>query len=147
MPSPVTTASRPSRPDRHHWRLETLNTAPLPELTQIASFNTKALLAANIESPGPLIPTSAVGPPGIASLTIRENLDEVGWWRGTVTDGNRTVRHQAPQPGQPSVARVAGHADSAAAGSGALYNLTDRRPDDTLQIVNLKGRTSAGTWP
>ena len=62
----------------------------------------------------------------------------------TVTDGTHTMREQAPQPGQPGVAIIAGHIDSAAAGPGALYHLTDLKPGDTIQIINLKGRTS--TW-
>jgi hypothetical protein len=90
----------------------------------------------------PLIPTGAVGPPGTASLTIPQNIHDVGWWDGTVTDGTQTAREHAPQPGQPGVAIIAGHVDSAASGPGALYYLKDLKPGDTIQIVNLEGRTS-----
>ena len=98
------------------------STTPSP--TEKAAFNTTGSLVANIESTGswlvipalrvnaPLIPTGAVGPPGIASLTIPQNVHEVGWWDGTVTNGTQTVREQAPRPGQPGVAIIAGHIDS-----------------------------------
>jgi hypothetical protein len=123
--------------------------------TPIAPVSTSGSLAANIGSTGswlvipalrvtaPLLPTGAVGPPGIASLTIPENIHQVGWWDGTVTYGAQALREQAPQPGQPGVAIIAGHVDSAASGPGALYHLKDLKPGDTIQIINLEGRTSA----
>ena len=82
--------------------------------------------------------------PRSASLTIPHNIHDVGWWDGTVTNGTQTLREQAPQPGQPGVAILAGHVDSAAAGPGALYQLKDLKPGDTLQIDNLKGAPRPG---
>jgi uncharacterized repeat protein (TIGR01451 family) len=91
----------------------------------------------------PLIPTGATGAPGAASLTIPDNIQEVGWWDGTVTDGIGTVQEPAPAPGQPGVAIVAGHVDSAAAGPGAFYDLKHLTVGDTIRVV-LAGHAS--TW-
>ena len=62
------------------------------------------------------MPTGAVGAPETASLTIPTDIDIVGWWDGDVQDRDQTVREDAPAPGQPGVAVIAGHVDSAAAG-------------------------------
>jgi hypothetical protein len=92
----------------------------------------------------PLVPTGAEGAPGAASLTIPGNIHKVGWWDGTVLDGDRVVHEKAPSPGQPGVAVIAGHIDSAVAGPGALYDLRDLDKGDTIKIVDSLGRTS--TW-
>jgi Sortase domain len=90
----------------------------------------------------PLIPTGAVGQPGIAALTIPEDVHEVGWWDGTVNDGASTRRELAPEPGQPGVALIAGHVDSAATGPGALYDLKDLRAGDSIELSGALGITS-----
>jgi hypothetical protein len=85
--------------------------------------------------------TGAVGPVGDASLTIPANIHQVGWWDGIVSYGSRTTQEHAPQPGQPGVAIVAGHVDSANAGPGALYRLTDLTVGDSIR-VDLQGHSS-----
>jgi hypothetical protein len=92
----------------------------------------------------PLVPTGAKGSPGTASLTIPDNIHTVAWWDGTVLDGGRVVHENAPSPGQPGVAVIAGHIDSALAGPGALYDLKDLDKGDTIEIVDSLGRIS--TW-
>jgi hypothetical protein len=92
----------------------------------------------------PLVPTGAVGSPGTAALTIPDDIHTVAWWDGTVHDGNRIVEENAPKPGQPGVAVVAGHVDSATAGPGALYNLKDLKVGDTVEITDSSGMRS--TW-
>ena len=89
----------------------------------------------------PLTPTGAVGPVDDASLAVPENIHEVGWWDGTVTDGPTIVHEQAPEPGQPGVAIIAGHVDSATAGAGALYRLRDLNVGDSIR-VDLQGHSS-----
>jgi Sortase domain len=79
----------------------------------------------------PLVATGAVGPPGAATLTIPSNIHTVAWWDG------------APRPGQPGVALIAGHVDSAAAGPGALYDLARIRVGSTVRVT-LRGLTT--TW-
>jgi hypothetical protein len=92
----------------------------------------------------PLVPTGAKGAPGTASLIIPDNIHTVAWWDGTVLDGDRVVRENAPSPGQPGVAVIAGHIDSALDGPGALYDLKDLDKGDTIKIVDSRGRIS--TW-
>jgi hypothetical protein len=92
----------------------------------------------------PLVPTGAKGAPGTASLTIPDNIHTVSWWDGTVLDGDRVVHENAPSPGQPGVAVIAGHIDSAQDGAGALYDLKDLDKGDTIKIVDSLGRIS--TW-
>ena len=92
----------------------------------------------------PLVPTGAEGAPGAASLTVPGNIHTVAWWDGTVLDGDRVVHEKAPRPGQPGVAIIAGHIDSALAGPGALYDLRDLGKGDMIKIVDSLGRIS--TW-
>jgi hypothetical protein len=92
----------------------------------------------------PLVPTGAKGAPGTASLIIPDNIRTVAWWDGRVLDGDRVLHEHAPSPGQPGVAVIAGHIDSALAGPGALYNLKDLDIGDTIKIVDSLGRIS--TW-
>jgi hypothetical protein len=92
----------------------------------------------------PLVPTGADGAPGTASLTVPDNIHMVAWWDGTVLDGDRVVHEEAPSPGQPGVAVIAGHIDSASAGPGALYDLRELAKGDAVEIVDSLGRIS--TW-
>ena len=93
----------------------------------------------------PVIPTGAVGAPETASLTIPADVDTVGWWDGNVHDGDRTIQEDAPAPGQPGVAVIAGHVDSAAAGPGALYHLADLKVGDIIEISDSAGHLSSWT--
>jgi hypothetical protein len=92
----------------------------------------------------PLIPTGAEGTPQTASLTIPADIHTVGWWDGTVQDSQKTLHENAPAPGQPGVAVIAGHVDSAEAGPGALHNLRHLDVGDTIQILDSVGNQS--TW-
>jgi hypothetical protein len=92
----------------------------------------------------PLVPTGAMGSPETATLTIPSDIQTVGWWDGVVRDGERTVREDAPAPGQPGVAVIAGHVDSAAAGPGALYELKELKVGDVIDISDSAARVS--TW-
>ena len=74
-------------------------------------------------------------------LPSPSNIHEVGWWDGAVTDGSTIVAEPAPQPGQPGVAIIAGHVDSALAGPGALYRLKDLNVGDSIR-VDLQGHNS-----
>jgi hypothetical protein len=93
----------------------------------------------------PLVPTGAVGAVGSAALTVPADIHTVAWWDGEVTDGPRTVREEAPKPGQPGVALVAGHIDSAVAGPGALYDLKDIQVGATIEIVSAGAPVSRWT--
>ena len=91
-----------------------------------------------------MIPTGAVGAPETAALTIPPDIHTVGWWDGTVSDGDRSVQENAPAPGQPGVALIAGHVDSAAAGPGALHDLGTLQVGDVIRIDDSTGGVS--TW-
>jgi Sortase domain len=60
-----------------------------------------------------------------------------------VHGGERIVEENAPKPGQPGVALIAGHIDSAAAGPGALYNLKDLKSGDIAEITDSSGTRSS----
>jgi hypothetical protein len=93
----------------------------------------------------PLLPTGAQGAPGTASLTIPDDVHTVAWWDGTVLDGDSVVHEDAPRPGEPGVAVIAGHIDSASQGPGALYDLRELSKGDTVEIIDSRGRTSVWT--
>jgi Sortase domain len=103
-----------------------------------------ALVIPSLGVNAPVLPTGAVGAPGSASLTVPKDIDTVGWWDGVVTNGSSMVKVAAPAPGDPGVAIIAGHVDSAAAGAGALFNLRSLDMGDAIRVVNLDRRTT--TW-
>jgi hypothetical protein len=108
------------------------STAPVSSIGLSGSTLTIPVLGVQ----APLVPTGAVGAPDTASLTIPDDVHTVAWWDGTVHDGDRIVEEKAPKPGQPGVALIAGHVDSAAAGPGALYNLRDLKTGDIVEITD-----------
>ena len=92
----------------------------------------------------PLVPTGATGAVGTASLTIPDDVHAVAWWDGSVRNRGRTVHEDAPEPGQPGVALIAGHIDSSTAGPGALYALKNMTVGSTVEIVDSDHHVS--TW-
>ena len=94
------------------------------------------LIVPSLGVDAPVTPAGATGAPGTASLTIPADIHTIGWWDGTVSDGSRTVHTDAPAPGQPGVAVLAGHIDSATAGPGALYDLKDVAVGAVVEIVD-----------
>jgi hypothetical protein len=87
-----------------------------------------------------LVAAGAAGSPGSAQLTVPADIHTVAWWDGDFSTG---VHEHAARPGQPGVAVIAGHVDSAAAGPGALYNLAHLTAGDVVRVT-LGGRTT--TW-
>ena len=92
----------------------------------------------------PLVATGATGSVGTAALSIPSDVHTVAWWDGVVRDGDRTVQEAAPKPGQPGVALLAGHIDSATAGPGALYDLKDLAPGALVEVIDSDQQVS--TW-
>jgi hypothetical protein len=116
-----------------------LGTAPvISDIGPAGSF----LVIPTLGVKAPLVPTGAVGAAETASLTIPADIHTVGWWDGTVSDGDGVIQEDAPRPGQPGVALIAGHIDSAVAGPGALYDLGELRPGDDVEIIDSRGRSS-----
>jgi hypothetical protein len=91
----------------------------------------------------PLVATGAVGRPGSASLTIPSDIHTVGWWDGVITDGDKRMKEAAPAPGDPGVALIAGHVDSASAGAGALYNLRRLDRGDRIRVIGVDRRATS----
>jgi Sortase domain len=119
-------------------------TSGSPGVSQIQASGA-LLIIPDLGIRAPLVPTGAVGAPETAALTIPADIHTVGWWDGTVQDGNRIIQEDAPAPGQPGVALIAGHVDSAAAGPGALHDLGTLQVGDLIQIKDSTGRISAWT--
>ena len=92
----------------------------------------------------PIVPSGATGSQGVAALSIPDDIRTVGWWDGSVREGGQVMHEDAPRPGQPGVAVIAGHVDSDA-GPGALYYLKDLRVGDSIEITDSSGRASAWT--
>jgi hypothetical protein len=117
--------------------------APKPgDVSQIAGSGS-FLVIPSLGVRAPLIPTGAIGAPETASLTIPANIQTVGWWDGAVSDGNRIVQENAPAPGQPGVAVIAGHIDSESA-PGALFNLGALKVGAIIEVSDSTGHQS--TW-
>jgi sortase family protein len=92
-----------------------------------------------------ITPAGAIGAPGNAALAIPSDVATVGWWDGIFRAGAHTVQEKAPAPGQPGVALIAGHVDSAAVGPGALYKLGNLVPGDAITIIGSGGRSTRWT--
>jgi hypothetical protein len=69
------------------------------------------------------------------ALSVPSSVQVVGWWDGIWQSPNGTVREKVAQPGQPGVALLAGHIDSAAGGPGALYRLQQIKPGSAITVV------------
>ena len=136
-PSPAPGVSE--RPAVAHNTSATPHAGDVSQITASGSF----LVIPALGVRAPLIPTGAVGAPETASLTIPANIRTVGWWDGTVTDGDSIVQENAPAPGQPGVAVIAGHIDSESA-PGALYDLGALKAGATIEVSDSTGRLS--TW-
>jgi hypothetical protein len=103
------------------------------------------LLIPSLGVDAPLVPTGATGRPETASLTIPGDVHTAAWWDGTVSQGSRITHEDAPAPGQPGVAVIAGHIDSARAGPGALYDLKNISVGATVEIVDSGGHVAKWT--
>jgi hypothetical protein len=101
------------------------------------------LVIPSLDVRAPLVATGAVGSPGTAALTIPRDVGAVGWWDGVVSNGSSQAKVAAPAPGEPGVAIIAGHVDSATAGPGALHDLARLRVGAVIRVVELAGRTTA----
>jgi hypothetical protein len=113
-----------------------------PAVADIGSSGAR-LIIPSLGVDATLVPTGAVGAPGAASLTIPSDIHTVAWWDGAVRDGARTVHEDAPRPGQPGVALIAGHVDSATTGPGALFDLKALEVGAVVDVVDSDHRRSA----
>jgi hypothetical protein len=114
-----------------------------PVVATIATSGS-SLVIPSLGVDAPLVPTGATGSVGTAALTIPSDVHTVAWWDGVIRDGDRTVQEDAPKPGEPGVALIAGHIDSATAGPGALYDLKDLAPGALVEVIGSDQQVS--TW-
>lgn len=109
--------------------------------TRLASWssmwNSGRLLIPSIGTDAPVSPEGATGPDG-GSLTIPDDIHDVGWWDGVWQSPNGEVREKVAQPGQPGVALIAGHIDSAVQGEGALYRLQQVKPGASITVIGQR---------
>lgn len=99
------------------------------------------LLIPSIGTDAPVTPEGATGPNG-GALTIPADIHEVGWWDGVWQSPDQLVHEKVAQPGQPGVALIAGHIDSAVQGEGALYKLQQVKPGASITVIGQKGTTT-----
>ncbi|HEY1700283.1 MAG TPA: class F sortase [Trebonia sp.] len=92
------------------------------------------LIISSIGADAPVVNVGASGPDG-GALSVPSSVQVVGWWDGIWQSPNGTVREKVAQPGQPGVALLAGHIDSAAAGPGALYRLQQIKTGAAITVV------------
>lgn len=92
----------------------------------------------------PIVPTGASGPNG-GALVIPSDIHVVGWWDGVWQSPTGTINEAVPEPGQPGVAVLAGHVDSAAAGDGALYSLRNAKQGDAITVYGQGGQQTNWT--
>ncbi|MBO0837986.1 MAG: class F sortase [Actinobacteria bacterium] len=101
------------------------------------------LVIPSIGTDAPVIPEGASGPDG-GALDVPSSVHVVAWWDGVWKSPSGTVHEKVAQPGQPGVALLAGHIDSAAQGHGALYRLQQVKTGAAVTVYGAKG--AATTW-
>ena len=93
----------------------------------------------------PLLPTDAVRAPGDRRPAIPPDIHTVGWWDGTVQDGDRSVQENAPvPPASPAWRSSWVTSIRTAAGPGALHDLVTLQVGDLIRIDDSTGVVS--TW-
>lgn len=101
------------------------------------------LVIPSIGTDAPVIPEGATGPNG-GALDVPSSVHVVAWWNGVWKSPNGVVDEKVAKPGQPGVALLAGHVDSAAQGHGALYRLQQIKTGAAVTVYGAGG--SATRW-
>lgn len=96
------------------------------------------LVIPSIGANAPIIPEGASGPNG-GALDIPSSVHVIGWWDGAWRSPTGLVREKVARPGQPGVALLAGHIDSAAQGHGALYRLQQVKRGADVTVYGQRG--------
>ncbi|MBO0803023.1 MAG: class F sortase [Nocardiopsaceae bacterium] len=104
--------------------------APSKTATSIHGFR---LLIPSIGTDAPVFPEGATGPGG-GALTIPDDVHDVGWWDGVWKSPSGTDHEKVAAPGQPGVALLAGHINSAVQGQGALSRLQQLKPGAAITV-------------
>lgn len=96
------------------------------------------LVIPSIGTNAPVIPEGATGPNG-GALDIPASVQVVGWWDGIWKSPGGVVNETVAKPGQPGVALLAGHIDSAVQGHGALYRLQQIKTGADITVYGQRG--------
>lgn len=116
--------------------------------THLASWSSMwgsgKLMIPSIGTDAPVLPEGATGPNG-GALDIPYDIHQVGWWDGVWQSPTAVVHEKVAQPGQPGVAVIAGHIDSAVQGEGALYRLQQIKAGASITVVGQRGSTTKWT--
>lgn len=117
--------------------------APNPYSAQAPSqrFRPNLLIIPSIGTTAPVVAVGAAGPDG-GALDVPSRIDEVGWWDGIWESPEGVIREKVARPGQPGVALLAGHIDSAVQGEGALYRLQQVKQGADVTVTDSRGRAA-----
>jgi hypothetical protein len=99
------------------------------------------LVIPSIGANAPVIPTGATGPNG-GAFNVPNSVQVVGWWNGVWQSPTGEVDEKVASPGQPGVALLAGHIDSAVQGHGALYGLQQIKNGAAVTVYGAKGKVT-----
>jgi hypothetical protein len=99
------------------------------------------LVIPSIGTTAPVVAVGAAGPDG-GALDVPSRIDEVGWWDGTWQSPEGVTREKVAKPGQPGVALLAGHIDSAVQGEGALYRLQQVKQGADITVTDDHSRAT-----
>jgi hypothetical protein len=102
------------------------------------------LVIPSIGTNAPVSAEGAAGPDG-GALDIPSDVRDVGWWDGVWQSPNGQVDEKVASPGQPGVALIAGHIDSAAQGEGALYRLQQLKAGSSVTVYGQNGAKTSWT--
>lgn len=124
-------APSPAAPGPHGARVSAPSQRLGPNLLVIPSIGTTA----------PVVAVGAAGPDG-GALDVPSRIDEVGWWDGIWESPEGVIREKVAEPGQPGVALLAGHIDSAVQGEGALYRLQQIKQGADITVTDSRGQAA-----
>lgn len=104
---------------------------------------TSHLVIPSIGANAPIVSEGASGPDG-GALDVPSSVHVIGWWDGVWQSPTGTVKEKVAKPGDPGVALLAGHIDSAIQGRGALYRLQAVKPGASVTVWDAHG--AATRW-
>lgn len=99
------------------------------------------LVIPSIGTNAQVIPEGSTGPNG-GAFDVPTSVHVVGWWDGVWKSPTGTVLEKVPHPGDPGVALLAGHIDSATQGHGALYGLQQIKNGADIFVYDNKGKVT-----
>lgn len=96
------------------------------------------LVIPSIGTDAPIVNAGSTGPDG-GAFDVPSSVHVVAWWDGLWNSPSGPVQEKVARPGQPGVALLAGHIDSAAQGHGALYRLQQIKTGAPVTVYGAGG--------